>query len=435
MNNKRTRDVVVSGLMLFAMFLGAGNVIFPPYVGVQTGSNWGLTSIGFLITGAGLPLLGTLAVSKVGGNSNHLCNRAWPKLSKILNVVILLMVGPLFAIPRTAATTTEMSIMPFMPEGINYQLVFTIVSAAFFLLTYLLTRSSSKGLDKLGSILSPLLIVFLFITIIISIVKPIGTPVPSKITSDLFSYGVKSGYQTMDGIGSIVLGGAVAFYISNKGYDQKQMMKIMPKSALIAGALLGSVYLGYVWIGASGTSQLVSFTDRTVLLSHASFLLAGHFGKILLALIIFFACLTTSAGLVITFSEYFAELCKHKISVKTWGIISILFSFFISLIGVEGIISLSVPVLEIIYPLVVVLILLNISSDWIPTDMAFKGTLIGVLFMLPFYTLLHIPSTAAFAADFLVSLPLGYLGFAYIPVALLGFVIGLLVDRIKNRNN
>ena len=433
MNKKRTRDVLVSGLMLFAMFLGAGNVIFPPYVGAQTGSNWGLTSIGFLITGAGLPLLGTLAVAKVGGNSNNLCNRAWPKLSKILNVIILLMVGPLFAIPRTAATTTEMSIMPFMPEGINYRLVFTIVSAAFFMITYLLTRSSSKGLDKLGSILSPLLIIFLFTTIVISIVKPIGTPVPSAVTTDLFNYGVRSGYQTMDGIGSIVLGGAVAFYIMNKGYDQKQVMKIMPKSALIAGGLLGTVYLGYVWIGASGADQLIGFTDRTVLLSHASYLLAGNFGKILLALIIFFACLTTSAGLVITFSEYFAELTKNKISVKSWGIISILFSFFISLIGVEGIISLSVPVLEIIYPLVVVLILLNIFSDWIPSDRAFKGALIGVGIMLPLYMLLYIPPTADFAKTTIENLPLGYLGFAYIPFALLGFIIGLLTDKIKHR--
>lgn len=432
MSNKRTRDIVVSGLMLFAMFLGAGNVIFPPYVGAQTGSLWAWAAVGFLITGAGLPLLGTLAVSKAGGDSNRLCDKAWPGLSKFLNVLILLMIGPLFAIPRTAATTTEMSVLPFLPEGMDQKLVFTIVSALFFLITYFLTRSSAKGLDRMGSILSPLLVLFLFITIVISIVKPIGTPAPSVVQEGMFYYGVRSGYHTMDGLGSIVMGGAVAFYITEKGYSREQLKRMLPKSALIAGILLGTVYLGYIWIGASGSAQLAGNSDRTALLSQASLLLAGRLGQVLLALIIFFACLTTAAGLVITFSEYFADLCGRRVNVKQWTVISILFSFFISLIGVEGIISLSGPVLEIIYPLVVVLILLNLFTDAIRSHRAFKGALIGSMCTLPLYTLLQISPTRQLALDIMEHFPLGNLGFVYIPFALCGFVAGFIWDWLSN---
>lgn len=433
MRNTRSRDRIVSGLMLFAMFLGAGNVIFPPYVGAQTGIHWGMAALGFLITGAGLPLLGTLAVAYAGGDSNKLCDRAWPILSKILNVIIILVVGPLFAIPRTAATTTEMSVMPFLPEGSNEKLIFVLVSASFFVITYILTRSSADGLDKMGSILSPLLVIFLFVTIIISIVRPIGIPVESVVTENLFYYGVRSGYQTMDGIGSIVLGGAVAYYIYNRGYQQKETVKLLSQSALIAGILLGSVYLGYIWIGASGSATLVQYTDRTQLLSQASLMLAGKFGQILLALIIFFACLTTSAGLVITTSEYFYEFFQRRISVKNLARIVILFSFVISLIGVEGIISLSIPILEVIYPLVVVLILLNIFSRFIKSDHAFKGALLATIFILPLYLMLTIPSTKTLAEAVKVKLPLGGTGFAYIPFALMGYFLGSLWGRLKKK--
>lgn len=433
MRNTRSRDRLVSGLMLFAMFLGAGNVIFPPYVGAQTGIHWGMAALGFLITGAGLPLLGTLAVAYAGGDSNKLCDRAWPKLSKILNVIIILVVGPLFAIPRTAATTTEMSVLPFLPEGSNERLIFVLVSAAFFLVTYLLTRSSADGLDKMGSILSPLLVIFLFVTIIISVVRPIGTPVESVVQENLFYYGVRSGYQTMDGIGSIVLGGAVAYYLFSRGYKQKETVKLLSQSALIAGTLLGTVYLGYIWIGASGSASLVQYTDRTQLLSQASFLLAGKFGQILLALIIFFACLTTSAGLVITCSEYFYEFFQHRISVKNLARISILFSFVISLIGVEGIISLSIPILEVIYPLVVVIILLNIFSRYISSNYAFKGALIGTMCILPLYLLLNIPSTKVLAEGIKAYLPLGGTGFAYLPFAILGLLLGHFWGKQKEK--
>ncbi len=430
---KQNKDVLIAGLMLFAMFLGAGNVIFPPYVGVQTGSRWLLAAVGFLVTGAGLPLIGILSVSKAGGEADGMCQRAWPVLGKILNVTILLMIGPLFAIPRTAATTCEMSVLPFLPVGVNTKIVFVVVSAIFFLLTYFLTRSSSEGLDKIGSILSPLLIIFLFITIIISIVKPIGSPVNGKVTENLFYYGVINGYQTMDGIGSIVMGGAVAFFIQKKGYNKEETISMLPKSALIAGILLGCVYLGYVWIGASGSANLMNFTDRTQMLSHASYMVAGPFGKILLALIIFFACLTTSSGLVITFSEYFAGLSKGKISRKNITLIAIIFSFVISLVGVEGIIKLSVPVLEIIYPLVVALIILNLFTNQIKSDYAFRGAMIGVIILLPAFALKYIPFTADFVNDLLSKCPLGKQGFAYIPFAVGGFIVGYIVDKIKKQ--
>lgn len=429
------RDVTLAGFMLFAMFLGAGNVIFPPYVGMQTGSRWVLAALGFILTGAGLPLLGTLAVAKKGGDSNRLCDRAWPMLSKVLNILILFMIGPLFAIPRTAATTCEMSVVPFLPEGSNLKMVFVAVSAVFFILTYFLSMSGGKAMDAIGGVLSPMLIVFLFVTIVLSIVRPIGVPEESAITSGLFYHGVSSGYQTMDGIGSIVMGGAVASLLLDKGYSEREAKKMLPFSAVIAGVFLASVYGGYMWIGASGTSVLRAFTNRTAMLSHASFLIAGRHGQILLALIIFFACLTTSSGLVITFSDYFFSLLKGKISRRALTLFAIAVSFFISLIGVEGIISLSVPVLEVIYPLCIVLIILNLMGRAVPSDGAFRGALIGVMLLMPVLAMQYIPSLASLAQRVLNALPLGEHGFAYLPLAAAGFFMGLVHDLAARRRS
>lgn len=414
--------------MLFAMFLGAGNVIFPPFVGVQTGSRWLLAALGFILTGAGLPLLGTLAVAKRGGNPDQLCKGTFRHLGTALNILILWMIGPLFAIPRTAATTFEMSVLPFLPQ-MQGGWAFVVVSAVFFLLSYFLSMNGGKAMDAIGGVLSPLLIVFLMMTIILSIVRPIGVPVPSAVQDGLLYYGVTSGYQTMDGIGSIVMGGAVASLLLGKGYTKDQAKRMLPRSAALAGILLGLVYVGYVWIGASGTATLRAFPTRTAMLSHASFLIAGRFGQVLLALIIFFACLTTSSGLVITFSEYFYGLFKGKFSKKFLTLFAITLSFFISLIGVEGIIKLSEPVLDIIYPLCIVLILMNQSRRLVRHHTAFRGALIGVMVLIPLFAMSRLPMTADLSKQVLGYFPLGKAGFAYIPMAAIGYVVGLLVSK------
>lgn len=432
MKRSVARDVAVVGLMLFATYLGAGNLIFPPYIGAITGSAWLLPAVGFLITGVGIPMLGLVALSMSGGEPDNLARRSWPLMSNVLNVLILLMIGPLFAIPRTAATTCEMTIMPFLPKTVNSNIVYFIVSCAFFTITFLLTKSSSGGLDKIGSILSPILIIFLLITLILSVVRPIGEPIHRNTVGNLLYFGVLNGYQTMDGLGSVVIGGAGAVYFASIGYKKDQINKMLPKCAVIAGVLMAIVYIGFVWIGASGSAELSQYqSQRTILLSNAMNLLAGSFGKILLAIIIFFACLTTSSGLTISFTEYFYSLFKEKVNKQIISIVCILVSFIISLLGVEGIISLAGPILETIYPIILVLIIVNIFDKFIKEDIVVKGILMGSILIAPILLLKNFEFSSKIAKSIINAIPLGESGFAYVTTSILGGIIAYIILQIK----
>lgn len=433
MHSKKSRDVLVASLTLFAMFLGAGNLIFPPFVGAQSGNGWLIACLGFLMTGVGLPLLGTLTIAKLDGNPDLLFEGAWPWMGTVLNMLILLAVGPLFAIPRTAATTCELSVLPFLSPAINPRTVFVIVCSLFFLATYLLSVSQGKVMDAIGGILSPILVVFLVVSIFLSIVHPIGKPQPSVVPSGLFYYGFSSGYQTMDGIGSLVMSGAIAALVAQRGYQKKESQSILRSCALIAGLLLAMVYGGYTWIGASGSGELRQFTERTAMLSHASSLLGGNAGKIMLAAIIFFACITTASGLTVTFAQYFCKLFKNKLSYKAWVLICVGFSFFISLIGVEGIIKLSVPLLEVVYPLCIVVILLHQLGIPSFSRSGFKGAIISGLIYCLILALGYFNATKHISATILAVLPLGTAGFGYLLPALIGLIAGFILDTLQKQ--
>ena len=434
MNRNVRRDVLVAGLMLFATYLGAGNLIFPPFIGVKTGENWFIAAIGFLLTGVGLPMMGLIALALRGGDLNAMSRRSWPWISKFLNIIILLMIGPLFAIPRTAATTCEMSILPFLSDGYDGKIIYIVVSALFFTFTYFLTRKGADGLDKIGGILSPILISFLLLVTVISFAKPIGKPQASMIQDNLLYFGVKNGYQTMDGLGSIVIGGAAVAFFADKGYDKSNINKMLPYCALISGCLMSIVYISFTWLGASGGAQLAQYiSHRTLLLSNSMKLLVGNKGQILLACIIFFACLTTSSGLTISFTEYFYTLFNGKLSKGQLNIICVSSSFIISLIGVEGIITLAGPILDAIYPVIIVLILLNLIDKFIKHDIVVKGGLIGSAVLIPFFLMSNFEPTKAFAKSVLTAFPLRMDGFEYIFTTIIGMLVGWILSILSKK--
>lgn len=426
----RRRDPLIAGFALFAMFLGAGNIIFPPYTGVHAGTRWLAAASGFVLTGAGLPILGAIAVARAGGDSNQLARRFNLTFGKILNMLILIMIGPLFAIPRTAATTCEMSVLPFLPEGSSFSLVFAITSGAFFLLSFLLSVSEGKVLDTMGGILTPIMILALVLMAALSVVRPIGSPVAGKLEESAFYYGFTSGYQTMDGIGSMVVSASIAMLLAKKGYKGKEKNRVLLLAALIAGLLLGLVYFAYTWIGASGSAFLQGFTDRTAMLTTAAKQLAGVFGQAVLGVIIFFACLTTASGLTVTFSQYVSKLTRGRVPYPVLvGFVSV-FSFAISLVGVERIIALAAPVLEIIYPVCIVLILLNLLDRLIKSDAIFQGAMLGAILFSLLVFLKIIPGAKDTVEHIIHRIPLGQVGFGYLTTAAAGAAVAFGVSLI-----
>ena len=238
MNKKK--EIIILGFALFSMFFGAGNLLFPPSVGVAVGQSWLPASLGFFLTGIGLPLLGILAFTKVG-NLDEFANKVSPKFNSIYSTVLILVIGPLFAIPRTGSTTFEMGILPLFPN-VDHFILALITSVLFFALTLFLVLNESSITDILGKFLTPIILVILSLITILGFTKTLGTPVPTTISGSQFSYGFISGYQTMDALASVLFGVIIIRGLEGKGItDVKEQKSYLSNAGFIAAFGLGFI--------------------------------------------------------------------------------------------------------------------------------------------------------------------------------------------------
>ncbi|MDF2591174.1 MAG: brnQ [Clostridia bacterium] len=424
MNKKTLTDVVVVGFALFAMFFGAGNLIFPPSLGLMAGDKWGLALIGFLLTGVGMPLLGILAVSKSGGSMEKFAGKVSPTFAKILGTVIMLAIGPLLAIPRTGATTFEMGIQPIFPNASPI-----IVSVVFFAITLLFVISPSKVIDSIGKVLTPVLL----ITIGVIIFKGVTTPVGEFAVTNLanpFSTGFTEGYQTMDALGSIVLTGIVISGLIAKGYtERKEQMKLTVLSGIVAATGLLLVYGGLMYLGATAVNVFPADMAKTDLIINITSLLLGDWGKIALGLVVGLACLTTAIGLTATAGEFFSKLSNNKLSYRTVVILITLFSAIVSNAGVETIVKFAVPLLVTVYPVAIALIVLSIFDSFIKRRGVYIGAVFGALLVSLFDALAAIGINITSVQGIINMLPFSNQGFGWIAPAVACALIGALIFR------
>lgn len=355
---------LVIGVMLFALFFGAGNLIFPASLGQNAGTNVWPAVIGFLATGIGLPFLGTLAMGFSGSkNLQDLSSRVNPIFAVIFTSLLYLTIGPFFALPRTGAVSYEIGIQPFINADYTQigLLVFTIL---FFGITLLFSLNPSKIVDNVGKYLSPGIIIGLFILLLFVVLKPMGgfeAPQGSYV-DNAFMTGFTEGYNTMDALASLVFGIIVINAVRSMGVNStKGIISATAKSGGIAVFFLGVIYAGIAYLGATSTSLFGLFDNGGPVLSSASEHYFGSFGAVLLSVIIFLACLTTSIGLTTACGEYFHTLMP-KISYKAFVIFFSVFTCIIANFGLSNIITYSIPVLMLLYPLAIVLILLTFLS-------------------------------------------------------------------------
>ncbi|MDM5299097.1 branched-chain amino acid transport system II carrier protein [Bacillus pumilus] len=369
-NSLSIKETLAIGLMLFALFFGAGNMIFPPVLGQYAGENVWLAIGGFLLTGVGLPLLGVVAVALTGTGAKGLADKAHPKFGTIFTVILYLSIGPLFAIPRTGTVSYEIGLAPFLTESQSSSwLPLFLFTVAFFTVTYLFALNPSKLVDRIGKVLTPILLAVIAIIVFKAIATPmgvIGKPDVTYETNPLFT-GFLEGYKTMDALASIVFGIVVVSAVKSRGVtERKSLAAACIKAGLVAAAGLALVYVSLAYVGASSpdTTGMVGANEGGKLLSLSANFLFGSAGNIVLGAAILFACLTTSIGLVSSCGEYFSKLFP-ALSYRTVILIVSLFSTFIANLGLAQIISLSVPVLVAIYPLAIVIILLSFLDRWI----------------------------------------------------------------------
>ncbi|RLL41298.1 branched-chain amino acid transport system II carrier protein [Oceanobacillus piezotolerans] len=352
------------GLMLFALFFGAGNLIFPAQLGQYAGTNIVPAAFGFLVTGVGLPLLGILAIGFSGSRDlQDLSSRVHPAYGIFFTSLLYLTIGPFFAIPRTATVGFEVGIAPMIP-GASLQWSLLLFSFLFFALVLVFSLYPTKLVDNIGKILAPALVLLLAILLITAFVNPMGViQAPEEgYTSGAFMKGFIEGYNTMDALASLVFAIIVINIVKSYGVTSKgEILRATAKTGVIAIVILGALYVGIAYLGATSTGVLGLFDTGGPVLSGAASHYFGNLGLVLLAVAIILACLTTGIGLITACGEYFHKLLP-QLGYKTWVVIFTTFSFVIANFGLANIITFSIPVLMFLYPLAIVIMLLAFLS-------------------------------------------------------------------------
>lgn len=427
------KNTWVVGFMLFAIFFGAGNLIFPPNIGFASGQFFWPAIFGFILTGVGLPLLGIIVGSLDESGYKGVLHRINPVFGILFLSAVYLTIGPLFAIPRTGATSYEMAVLPFLkaPSAMSL-LIFTIV---FFGITLWLAINPSKMVDRVGAILTPLLLISIIALVVVSIFLLSDTS-PVKAQADVYTNlntsffsGFTSGYQTMDAIAAIAFSVIVINAIKEKGISKETgLFKQTILAGIIAAIALGFIYLTLGWIGSHyhlSAAQLSEIKDNesdlgTYILTHVAHDTFGTFGKLLIGIIVSLACLTTSTGLVVAVSEYFNEIFP-KISYKTYAIAFTLFSFILANQGLKAVIEKSIPVLLILYPIAMTLVLIMLVAKFVPTPLlAFQIPIILVTIV----SVLSVISSQFKVLPFMNALPLKAQSMEWLIFAVVGYIIG-----------
>lgn len=417
---KKFKDIMIIGFALFSLLFGAGNLIFPPYIGVTSGSQWIISFLGFLFADVGIIILSIIAVAKAG-SYQEVAQRAGKKFGFSLEIIMMLCLGPILVVPRTAATTFEMSIQPLF-SSVN-PVIFSIL---FFTLTLLLTIRPTKVMDIIGKFLTPILLITLAILIVKGIVSPIGDLNTNIDSTNLFSNGITQGYQTMGALG---IGGVVSLIISsflNKGYNKDTSIKLTIKSALLAGTGLMLVYSGLAYLGATTSNMYDSSISQTTLLVNISNMLLGNTGSLILAVVVAFACITTSVGLTSVTSKYFEDVTNKKLKYEYIVVFICIFSTIVSNFGVGKIISISVPILTVVYPVSLVLVVMSFFRKILTRDEIYKGAAYATLLI----SLLTVIDSLGLgiSINFVHKLPFASLGFNWVIPAIVGGLLGFVLS-------
>lgn len=421
---KKYIDQFVIGFALFSMFFGAGNIIFPPYLGLGSGPEWILGFICYYIADIGLAVLAIFALLKNGGNLNNITDRIGKIPGEIMVALIILCIGPFIALPRTGATTFEMFVEPVFGQ-VNP--LFPLL--LFFGLALVLTLKESAVVDIIGKFLTPVLFIGLLVLIILGIINPIGEISDTSMLESVALEGINSGYQTMDVLAAMIFGIIIVKSVEDKGYrDEKAKYATARNASLVAAAGLLIVYGGLTYLGASVSEIFNMNINRSELIIDITYGLLGNSGTIVLGVIVTLACLTTAIALITSTADYFHGISNGKISYKLIAVVTALASVLIAMVGTDMIITIASPVLSLLYPGAMTLLALSFLKEKISNwtlRFAVVGALTGSL-MTVLYGL-GVP------LNFVPSLPLSSLGLEWVLFAAAFGIIGAVTGKAKNK--
>ncbi len=427
------RDVFALGFMTFALFLGAGNIIFPAASGLDAGYTLWWAALGFLLTGVGLPLLTVIALARVGGGLPALTQPLGKIAGLALAIAVYLAIGPFFATPRTAVVSYEIGVVPFFGSS---RLGLLMYSTLYFALVLFLAITPNKIVERIGTFITPVLLLALVVLGSAAIFKPAGTVGQALdiYQQEAFLQGFLQGYLTMDALGALAFGVVITTALRNKGVQSERMVtRYTIFAGLIAAAGLSVVYIALFYLGATSQSIASDAANGGQVLALYVQHAFGAVGNLLLALVIALACLTTAVGLLVACGEFFSNAFGW--SYKYLVIFFTVFSWVVSNQGLEQLIQISVPVLTGLYPLAIVLVVLSLlKSCWHSAPLIFRGTLLVTL-VFGVADGLTAAELSAWVPDFFSRLPFAGQQMGWLLPASIVIVLLAVLDRYQKKSN
>ncbi|QED38326.1 branched-chain amino acid transport system II carrier protein [Antarcticibacterium arcticum] len=420
---KFTKESLIVGFALFALFFGAGNLILPPFLGFFAGTQWYLVAIGFVISAVGLPLLGIFAHARLQGSIFNFSDKVSPLFSLIYCLLIYLISVTLPA-PRTAAVTHEIAVQPF------FDISALTTSILYFSLVFLFVIKRSTVINNIGKYLTPAILLLLLAIIITGIFSE-NKPTGNSITTLPVLYGFFEGYQTFDAIAAMVVGGVIIISVKLKGFSSPpEIRKIIFSAAIVTALGLLIVYGGLIYNGAIVSSEFLPSVTRTQLLSGISLLNLGSLAQTALAVLLALACFTTAVGIITGTADFMAERIKRPYTYPITVLLGCLAGIGLGALTVNTIIEIALPVLMLIYPLTIILIVLNVLPETFRSTLIMRAVVIvTIIFSLP-DALQYVLAPQLFK-DLLDHIPLATYGLAWVLPALATFVFAVFYERLS----
>lgn len=421
------KDMFVIGFAMFAIFFGAGNLIFPPMIGLASGSHVVLGIIGMTLTGILLPMLAMAAVGNLGTGLEDVTKHVNSKWH--IFYMVLTLMGVMFGtIPRCGAVSYEIGLRGIFPALPDWTRIAFLI--AFFGISYLFARNKSSVIDKIGELITPILLIALLIIVVLTVVNPLGRP-SGGFADNALTYSMLQSYNTGDVVTGLICADIFIKSIREKGYNTPgSQKKMLSMTILVAFVILFTVYGGLCLLGSMGTPWFHEGIDNTALLIGLINRLAGYAGIVVLSVAILFACLTTAAGMIATSAGWIEDGTNGKIRYQWAAVAVTLVIFLVSSTGVSSVLRISSPIFIFIYPMSITMVILGLLHRFVPNDGAWRGavytaTAISVYDAFVSARINELISLSTPRLDSLMaSIPLASYGFDWLIPTVVGFFAG-----------
>jgi len=437
-NDKKTvlKDSLVIGFAMFAVFFGAGNLVFPPQIGLVSGAHVIPAIIGLALSGILFPMLAVAAVGNMGSTLQEMTRHVHPKLHVAFMAVGIL--GVCFGtIPRCGGVAYEVGLLGIFPELPSVsKWIFLLL---FFGLSFILASSKSTVMDNIGKFITPVLLICLLAIVVLTIVNPLGNPT-GGVVDNAFTNAFTTAINTGDVATGIVCAGIFIATLNGKGYKPGRAQKMMLVNIIVvAFVILFIVYGGLCWLGSTGTELFAPDTDNTVLLVGLVRNLAGYTGIVVLSLAILFATFTTAAGMIATAADWVVQLSHGKVPHKLAALVLAIVIMLVASTGVSFVIRLSGPLFMLLFALCVVLTILGLFKKFL-NDGVWKGACLMAI-IVGFYQAYAVAVANAlipqvpFIDSIFNAVPLAAMGFPWLVPSAVGGIVGGIIWKVMKKES